>query len=97
MRLICKNIKFVREHVKNDVPYAWHAVMESKNISDTKSFFNYDLKTGWTTDDEYKKERLPKEVKRFLEGNTIRLYTRVDEDYGYYTYLKVNENGTVII
>ena len=84
MRLIEKNIEFVREMTKDDITYYYFVKMKSNNSSDNKQFINYN-KNGVTTDDYYAKERLPKSVQNFINKREPIL-ERSDIVYATYIY-----------
>lgn len=64
MRLAYKNIKRVRMIAKDGIPYTWFVIL--KGINNTRHYVNYGPE-GRTTTDEYKLDRLPKAVQKFVK------------------------------
>lgn len=78
MRLTLNNIDFVKEFTYNGVTYLWDVAMKSHRICDGREFINYD-KNGRTVVKEYKFERLPKTVQKFIQTSNSEVWTEDDE------------------
>jgi hypothetical protein len=84
MRLTANNIKFVKEHTNNGMTYAWFVSLKEQAFS--REFINYN-EEGRTICAEYPKNKLPKEVQKFLEGKTAELFSTYGENEEFVTYI----------
>lgn len=79
MRLTKNNILFVKRHECDGITYNWYVAMKSRQISDNRSFVNYD-ETGKSIIKEYPLERLPKAVQAFISQHEEKHFAGEDED-----------------
>ena len=73
MRLVEKNIKFVKRHERNGVAYSYYVAMKSNYVSDGRLFY--------ATSDE----QLPKAVKNFISNHVEETF-EADEEFVTYIY-----------
>lgn len=87
MRLTVDNIKFVKVHDYNGMPYSWMVVMKSGRVSDSRNYVNYE--NNKTVVKEYPQEWLPKAVQKFIEDAAEELINSTeDKDGNEYTEWK---------
>lgn len=72
MRLVEKNIVFVKQSVYNGVTYSWF-VKAGRYVSDCQSFINYE--NGKTVVEDYPLESLPKSVQKFVSKRKAELFS----------------------
>lgn len=84
MRLTTDNIKFVKELRNNGMTYSWYVGMKSNYVSDGRNYVHYE--NGKTVVKEYKKEDLPKAVRKFLEDKREEIFAVNDEETIVYIY-----------
>lgn len=82
MRLTENNIKRVRVHFYNSIPYCYHVTMKSGKVSDSREYINY-YENGKTCIEEFKFEWLPVSVQNFMNHHIEKEVTP-DNYYEHY-------------
>lgn len=72
MRLVEKNIKFVKRHEKNGCTYEYYVAMKSNRVSDGRLFY------------ATSNEQLPKAVQDFMSKHDEKIFETLDEEFTTY-------------
>lgn len=74
-KLCYKNIKFVKVHTHNNIPYEWFVSLRGGTVSSFRTFFMGNVRGVVDSSAMYRFSELPSSVKAFIHNHDVNVFS----------------------